>query len=212
MTTSKAVRNGILMAVIMPGLAACSSDEGSDWSMVFQLAKNYWNGPPAITLQQAGAIPYATIGVRIGDGPQAIFVLASSEGGDLLWVLGRSVALGTRNGRIIRSEGLTHDLAAFLPERKSASAPSWAPGGTITWTADFPDRRLYAVSVKCSRSAGVNEVISILGNDFHVQRVDESCDADAIGWSFTNSYWLSPTTGFVGVLSSISIPISTLSS
>ena len=100
----------LLIAFAAVGLASCSSDSTSDWSMLFEAAKSYWKGPASISVEQAATIPYATIGIRLDDGPQGLLVLATDVSGDRFWTSGQHIALRTRAGRIVQSVGLGHDL------------------------------------------------------------------------------------------------------
>lgn len=183
-------------------LGGCSSNNGGDWSLVYTMAKNYWDGPAGVSLEQASSVPYASIGVSIGGGPQAMFVLATGDREDLMWMAGHNVAITTRDGRIIRTAGLEHDLSGFasnssLPFIQMLRSARGSGDARDEWTADFPDLRRFSVPVSCALSATGEEVITILGTDIRTTRIDEKCDAAEIGWSFTNNYWVDRETGVV---------------
>jgi hypothetical protein len=163
------------------------------------MAKNYWNGTPPVSLEQAAAVPYATIGIKIGDGPQVMFVLATDSGDHLMWVAGQSAAIETRNGRIIRTSGLEHDLSgSWSGSGLDASAgDSWLRPARDVWVADFVDRKQYSVQITCSHAAPVSDPVTLLGKTIATVRVDESCDAPQLEWSFANSFWVDPATGVV---------------
>jgi hypothetical protein len=178
--------------------AGCSSDSGSDWSSVFSMVKGYWRGAETVSLQQASAIPFASIGVRIGDGSQVIFVLASDSSGERLWVAGQRAALTTRDGRITRSAGLGHDLTGFVP------TPGLFGGGPqewsdrhIEWSVDYADIHSYSLQIQCTQRRTGIEAVVLLGKSIRTLRVDEICQAPSTGWQFTNSFWVDPDSGFV---------------
>jgi hypothetical protein len=182
------------------GLGACSSDGNSDWSSISAMVKGYWTDSDTVSVEQASNIPYATVGVRIGDGTQGVFILASQTGADSLWVSGRIVAITTRDGRIIRTAGLEHNLAGYLPQASlpsSESAASWSTAHTISWTADLTEPTRYSVRVECQRQPQGVEAVTLLGKPIRALKVTENCSASEIGWNFVNTFWVGPDSGFV---------------
>lgn len=184
--------------VLAIGVAGCSSDSGSDWSSVLTMVKGYWRGAETVNLQEAATIPYASIGVRIGDGSQVIFVLASDTVGERLWVAGQRAALTTREGRIVRSAGLGHDLTGFVP---TPGLFATGPGGwnnrRVEWSVDYSDTRTYSLQIQCNDRTAGPEAITLLGKAIQTMRVDENCEAPLTGWQFTNTFWVDPESGFV---------------
>ena len=191
----------VLAVCLAVPLAACSSRDTSDWSLVYKMATDYWNGTPPVSLHDAAAIPYASIGVQIGDGPQVLFVLATDSGSQLMWVAGRSTAVVTRDGRIVRTSGLEHDLTGYIvgsmPANGESTVEAWQTPGTIAWTMDFADLSRFSVRVTCTRDPAVLETISLLEKDIHVLHVNERCSAPLLSWDFTDSFWVDPSSGFV---------------
>jgi hypothetical protein len=199
MTLQRSVRAQLLAPALALLLAGCSSDYGGDWSLVYNMSKNYWNGVPPVSLAQASAVPYASIAVSVGDGPQAMFVLATANRDDLMWMAGQNVAVTTREGRIIRTSGLEHDLTGFSSNstRSFTEMLRASDAQPDEWMADFADLGLYSVRVTCTWGSPSEAVITLLGADIHTTRIDEHCRAAAIGWSFTNSYWVDRSSGIV---------------
>src|SRR5580698_5344419 len=81
-------RRAILGGLGAPLLAGCSSDSNSDANMFGKMAAQsiaVFGAKPSITLDQVASIPYATIGVRLGDGPQTLLVLATRTGDSFFW-------------------------------------------------------------------------------------------------------------------------------
>ncbi|MEI9889046.1 MAG: YjbF family lipoprotein [Rhizomicrobium sp.] len=147
------------------------------------------------SLGDAAAIPYATLGIRIDEGREQILVLATDESGERLWTSGTAVALSTRNGRIIRTAGLGTDLTGFITGNDRRE--DWTRPHAYAWTADFRDLGLFSVSVVCDvRPVGIDPIV-ILGKQFDTLKVEETCRSEMIGWSFSNTYWVSPATGRV---------------
>lgn len=196
----RAWRAGLSALVMAFGLCACSSDGNSDWSAVSQMVRGYWTGSDTLSVQQAASIPYATVGVRVGDGTQGMFILASQTGNDFLWVSGRIVAITTRDGRIIRSAGLDHNLAGYLPQGNMPApetAASWSEPRVIGWSVDLTEPSRYSVRVECQRRPEGVEAVTLLGKPIRTLKVTETCSASEIGWNFVNTFWVGPDSGFV---------------
>lgn len=182
------------LALAATTLAACSSVDGSDLGAVYKAIKSGWGGSKSVSLREAAAVPYASIGVRLGDSSEAMLILASDMGESQLWTSSTHVALTTRNGRIVRTAGLTHNLGGWtsLPARQDD--PS-----VVRWQADLPDLGLYSVLITCRRQDAGPEAITILGKKLRTRRIEETCSADdnVLDWSFRNTYWTDPENGFV---------------
>src|SRR5689334_2888070 len=104
-------------------LAGCSSDGNGDFRMMFDVARSIVDPPvTTISLQQASAVPHATMGVRIGGGSEILTILAAFEPGQL-WVTGKQLAIVTRRGRIVRTAGLEHNLVKLSVDLETDFSP-----------------------------------------------------------------------------------------
>lgn len=178
------------------GLSACGSTGNTDWNLLWKMVDVYRNGPPGVTLDEAAAVPYASIGVRVGDGPQQMFVLASNSGENNLWLEGQHAAVVTRDGRIVRSSGLGHDLSGYVVREPSTHLDRTRTT-TLTWSADFADMSVFSAPITCEDKPVGPDQITILGKTINTIRVDEACNSPALDWKFTNIYWLDPQTATV---------------
>ncbi|MEJ0024630.1 MAG: YjbF family lipoprotein [Rhizomicrobium sp.] len=175
-------------------LGACSSEGAGDWSRLFELARSSWEDHSHLPLSTVADIPYATMGVRIGDDPEQMLVLATDTDGEQLWTTSSRVAISTRRGRIVATAGLPRNLTAYTT---ADHQDSWLVPRTFAWHADLADMGQYSVRIDCTDTPGQRETISILGAPLDTVRVDETCRSDAIGWSYANTYWVSRSTGWV---------------
>lgn len=188
----------VLVALLLVG---CSSDSGGSYSQYFQLVRQGFSpGSNRISRAEAAAVPYPSLGLIIGNAPENMLILATDSGGDQLWTSGAHIALLIRDGRIVRSVGLGHDLTAATAQGTAPSAPlSAAVTGPTSTTRleDFPDLKAYGVIVHCTGSYKGARRINTLGLEITTYRVDEACDAPALKWEFTDSYWLDQKSGRV---------------
>tara|TARA_B100000029_G_scaffold469827_1_gene508047 strand:+ start:2843 stop:3664 length:822 start_codon:yes stop_codon:yes gene_type:complete len=79
-------------------------------------AKRIIRGYPdyPITRQMVEDIPYASMRVKIGKGPAGLMILQKKEDDTYYWVSKDSVLLIIKNGRIIKTAGLTNDLVDYF--------------------------------------------------------------------------------------------------
>ena len=192
-------------AALALAAAACSSSNSGNtsYSQFFQVIRQSWTasvGKVRVTREQAAAIPYASLGYTLGGGNQGLLVLATDSGGDLLWTSAAHVVIVTRDGRIIRTVGLDHDLSNVTSRNQGgpvAPATAVRTPFTSTWLEDFPDLGLYGVRISCRAALAGRQSIKILGQVIATLRVDETCSSQDPGWSFTNSFWIDKDSGFV---------------
>jgi len=79
-------------------------------------AKRIIQGYPdyPITRKMVEDIPYASMRVKIGKGPAGLMILQKKEDEVYYWVSKDSVLLLVKNGRIIKTAGLTNDLVDYF--------------------------------------------------------------------------------------------------
>ena len=176
------------------GLAQCS-DMGdlsnSDLVVMGQLLLHAITGigsSSSVSRERAAAVPYATIGVRLGSSDELLFVLASKAGEDLVWRGGPQLAITTRNGRIVRTAGFVHNLSGF-----QTTTTSGLPGGKRhdgpTYLYDYADQSRFGIAVGCTVRDLGPERITIIGVSVDTNHLAEDCNSPQLGWSFRNEFW-----------------------
>jgi hypothetical protein len=150
-----------------------------------------------VTREQAAAIPYASLGYSLDDGNQNLLVLATDTNGELLWTSPSHVVIVTRDGRIVRTLGLPHDLSGLTTLGGPPPSPTQAIRQPFTSARqeDFPELGLYGVTIYCYARLVGRQKILILGQAITTNRVDESCRSQKAEWSFVDSFWLDADTG-----------------
>ncbi|HUJ03863.1 MAG TPA: YjbF family lipoprotein [Rhizomicrobium sp.] len=162
------------------------------WSELYGAAGQMFSGGEGgVTLKEAAAVPYASMGVRVGDGPEAMVVLASDSDGQRLWTSAAHIALLTHGGRIVRSSGFAHNLSAVTgTDPLPAFADPDAGPREVTRQVDFWDMNLFAVTLSCRIESKGDDPVTILGATINTHRVEESCTATRPDWSFTDTFWM----------------------
>jgi hypothetical protein len=180
-------------------LAACSSGEGNgtDWNEVYGIVSQAFGGrSPGVTIQDAAAIPFASIGIRVGDSTEGILVLATNNPQQQLWTSASHIVLQTENGRIMRTAGLEHNRTEIHLVKGASGGPPLQGSAETQWEEDFGDLHLYSVLVTCHSVVIGPEGVPNFTSRIPTIHVDEQCHSDTIDWTFTNSYWISPKDGF----------------
>jgi hypothetical protein len=183
------------------GLSACSDFgdiSNSDSVVMGQLLVHAITGigsSSSVPRARVAAVPYATLGVRLGSSDESMFVLATKAGGDLVWRGGPQLAITTRNGRIVRTAGFVHNLSGFQANTRPGSVKGGNPGATA-YLYDFADRSRYGIALSCTLQNVGPERITIIGAPVDTNHLAEDCTAPQLGWSFRNEYW-QDATGFV---------------
>jgi hypothetical protein len=180
-------------------LSACSSGDengNTNWGEVFSIVSQAFGRSPGVTIQDAAAIPFATIGVRLGDGPEGILVLATNNPQQQLWTAASHVVLQTEYGRVMRTAGLEHNRTDIRLVKGPSGPPPLQGSVETQWEEDFGDLHLYSIPVTCRSVVIGPEAVPNFTSRIPTVHVDEQCHGDTIDWTFTNSYWISPKDGF----------------
>jgi hypothetical protein len=197
------VRRGLAAAALLLAAGCSSSDSGNtNYAQFYQLAKQSVSasfGNVRVTRDQAASIPYASMGYSQDGGNQMLLVLATDSGGELLWTGPSHAVIVTRDGRIVRTVGLGHDLANLTTRNAAIPPPGAAVQGPFSSTRleDFPEQGLYGAQLSCRAHLVGRQKIDILGQAVTTNRVDEACQSHKPDWSFVDSYWVDADSGFV---------------
>ena len=145
-------------------------------------------------------IPYASIAVRLGDGPQALLILARFDGDDLHWVSAQREVIVTRRGRVVETYGLPIDLkrTQFL-----TNDPVGRPARTMEAdieclrTIDLEPQHVDGILIRSRFAGGGSEDLAILGDHRKTSAWTETNAAPDLAWNFKNQYWSDARSGFV---------------
>jgi hypothetical protein len=200
----RAIR-GLAGGALAFAVASCSSSNSgnTNYAQFYQLMRESLSasfGKIRVTRDQAASVAYASMGYSLDGGNQAMLILATDSGGELLWTSAAHVVIVTRQGRIVRTLGLDHDLSG-LTTRNNAPLPpltaAFQAPFTSTRLQDFPELGLYGIQVSCRAHMVGRQNINILGQAVPAVRVDESCRSSQPDWSFTDNFWVDGDNGLV---------------
>ena len=195
-------RRSALGWLTLPLLAGCSSDPNSDTSQMTNMlgqSLDIFSGAPSLSLAEVARVPYASIGVRVGDSAQTLLVLATQTREVCLWTSAAHVAIETRAGRIMRAAGLPHDATVSLPgaDPLQTGLQHLRGDAAFTFDLDLADRHAYQIEVQSRILLQGTEEIAILGTKMKTLHAEERCVCAALNWNFVNQYWCDGASGFV---------------
>jgi hypothetical protein len=193
---------GAALALLVAGCSSGGSDNNtySHFYEILQQSVKASFGKVRVTREQAAAIPYASMGYRLDGDNENVLILGTDSGGEQLWTSPLKVVMVTRDGRIVRTLGLAHDLSGLTDRGNGVmSAPAAAIQAPFTSTRleDFPELGMYGVIVSCRARAAGRQTIKILGQPIVTMRVDEACRSQKPEWSFVDNYWVDIDNGRV---------------
>ena len=198
-------RRSLLCATTSLLLAGCLTSPIV--SNAFNVAKAQVFGHPDLPLRRRtiAKLPYASMTARVGSGPQALLLLARSQGREQHWVSGldRSV-LALSGGRVVRTFGFPENL-----KNTRAEGPDPVAGGLhkIGQTEQPQMRHTRYIDIDRGTHYGLvidstfhhlgARKIRIVELDFDTILVREQNSARTLNWKFENLYWVDPADGFV---------------
>jgi hypothetical protein len=196
-STRKYKSTGLLVLALAPVLVGCGNSAMS--TVVGYMRLGVLGGADLkLTHADVYKVPYASIGVRLGRGPQAFVVLAKLDGDDAQWLSADKHLIETRCGRITRTIGFDRDLThtSFLTPDPLVSHLD--PGQTYAvdrivdvtdHTGKTGDAPIDGILVRSVFSYDRAETVTILGQAISTNHWIETITAPDVKWSQTNEYW-----------------------
>jgi hypothetical protein len=196
-------RRLVLAGALVPLVARCSSDPNSDTAGLTNLlgqSFSVFSGGSSVGLKEVADTPFASIGVRVGTGPQTMLLLATKTGRSTVWTSASHIALEIQSGRILRTAGLTQNLAGTNfsgTDPLDAGLLNLHAPAPAKRTLDFSDLNAYGIAVNSTIAPAGLAAVDILGTRVACVHAVETGNSPALGWNFTNEYWASAHNGLV---------------
>lgn len=186
---------------VIPDRIKESGSVGSNFTQTFNALKalvyGYEDFP--ITQDLVNKIPYASLRMKIGKGPAGLLILESVNGNEYTWVSADNIYINTKEGRIIRAEGLINNLTDFYSSEPSFKEVINSPDSFFEQYryVSFDNPEAFNIKIKTSyKVLGLEEVI-ILDTKRELTLIEESIENEYLRWRFINQYWVDTETGFV---------------
>lgn len=195
--------NRVLLLVSCLSLIGCSSipdNVAGSWRYSFETFKSalfgYEDFP--ITRELIDNIPYASIRLKIGKGPAGLLILEIKERNKNTWLSADQVTIVEREGKIIRTLGLTNNLTSIRPQSvnhvefvKNKDSPIYKSFISL----DNPEVFELELKVKVLNK-GLEE-IEIVDKKYSLIHFIEEKENRYLRWKSKDHYWVDPEDGFV---------------
>lgn len=158
-------------------------------------AKLAYQGPKRepISRETVAKIPYASMGAAYRGEGEALVVLAKAlANGDLQWVSASGEVLLTRGGRLVRTDGLVHNLAASFDLDDNGIASRLSSGKTGHRRIDLQPGDRFGLGLVSRVEDKGTMPLTHLDEVVNYRHVVEHCRVDLLDWSFENHFWLDP--------------------
>lgn len=134
-------------------------------------------------------IPYASMLVRIGNGPTALMILESQINENYTWVSADGVYLVINNGKIIKTQGLNNNLKEKLEPSSKWNDYSYGKQEYISYNSYSSPTLNNLKVISTYRQKGINETELMFGNK-SLTLIEENIIAKDVAWKETNKYWI----------------------
>ena len=195
--------NRVLLLASCLSFIGCSSipdNVAGSWRYSFETFKSalfgYEDFP--ITRELIDNIPYASIRLKIGKGPAGLLILENKERKKNTWLSADQVTIVEREGRIIRTLGLTNNLTSIRPQSvnyvevvKNKDNPVYKSFISL----DNPEVFELELKVKVLNK-GLEE-IEIVDKKYSLIHFIEEKENRYLRWKSKDHYWVDPEDGFV---------------
>ena len=125
--------------------------------------------------------------IRFGRGPHAILILAYVDNDIYQWVGADDVSIFTKNGRIIKTSGLTHNFEIVKPKDELFNS------NTAYESINLLNPDLFSASLKHYISIDKKKLTK-LGKTINVNRIQDNISIDLIGWKKQDVYYQNSVT------------------
>ena len=154
-----------------------------------------------LTRERIDRIPYASLGVKIGDQPRAVLILSRYDRENLHWLSADRAALVTHGGRLIKTAGFPLNLTTTTfydadPVRQG-TLHKISDGYRMIRGVDLRPGNRVGVLINSTFRVDGRATIEIVESTFETVRITEINRARGLDWGFENTYWVDPESGFV---------------
>ena len=123
----------------------------------------------SITRELVNNIPYASQTLKIGKGPKGLMILESINKDEMVWISADPIFLVTKNGRIIKTEGLENDLKGIIYPRLSfEEILEKTPTSSLTTYYSYDNPELYNLDLKIRYFVQAKEEVFILNTKYNL--------------------------------------------
>ena len=134
-------------------------------------------------------IPYASMLVKIGNGPTALMILESKNNDDYLWVSADGVYLLINKGKIIKTSGLNNNLTEKISPFIKWNEDLYKNQKFISYNS-YSLPTLNNLKVTHTYTQKETEDVVLLNSTKKLKLIEEEIYSKTVAWNKTNKYWM----------------------
>lgn len=134
-------------------------------------------------------IPYASMVVKIGKGPNALMILESVNNNEYTWVSADGIYLVIKDGRIVKTLGLPNNLFTRLDPNLNWDEKSRLGKESISYLS-FKNPTLHNLKVSSTFIVNEYQDINLTFGKKNLRLIEEYIESETIAWNASNDYWL----------------------
>ena len=134
-------------------------------------------------------IPFASMVVKIGKGPNALMILESVNNNEYTWVSADGVYLVIKDGRIVKTLGLPNNLFTRLDPKLNWDERIRLDKESISYLS-FQNPTLNNLTVSSTFTVNEYQDIDLTFGKKNLRLIEEYIESELIAWKASNDYWL----------------------
>ena len=194
------IKKNLLIILFIFSLLGCNTLDKSriapGYTEAFRTINNAIFGFPddEISSSVIKNIPYASSLLKIGKGPKGLLILEKINKELETWVSGDGIKVFIRNGRVVRTSGLTNNLTDYLaPKNKKLNRIEVRK--YINYRS-YDNPRLINLEIQSSIESKGKRLVKLHNGEKLLELVEEEISSRKLGWTRVNKYWIDDM-GFV---------------
>lgn len=134
-------------------------------------------------------IPYASMIVKIGKGPEGLMILESKKNENELWISADKVFIGLTNGRITSTKGLDNNLSDLIISKTISTLGTIEENKVYKHYYSYDRPQLYLLEVEATYKLRGYRNVSLFDRELPLNLIEEQLHNKYLGWKATNRYW-----------------------
>ena len=152
-----------------------------------------------ISEQLVNQIPYASLKMNVGNGPEGLLILETIDQDKLIYVSSDNIRFIIKDGKIVRTSGFNNNLIGVFEPRdilRNLYISDKTQSEYIAYYS-YDDPPVNQMKIEIIQSKIGSEEIAIFGKKIKVLKVKEEIKNSYLGWSKSNTYWIDEKEFFV---------------
>ena len=177
-------------------LSSCSSIERNriapGYSEAYSAVKNVLFGydPMLISNDTISSIPYASLILKIGKGPEGLLILQSKENHNESWVSSDGALFVINRGKITKTAGIENNLKRLLYSDESITQNLDNNKNTYLAYYSYDSPPLIDLRVEAKLINKGKERTKLRFGERELNLIEEHITNQQIGWRAVNKYWI----------------------